>query len=391
MLISPDTAGAGKGPLMQNQSNLLARFRKFLEKLQKTCDEAMDGESKSRFEQALRVLRPPAPTNEMLQQVIVSDPSTEDVLQAALDQIESLEIVFAVDAQDRAIASMKAALQILSTDRAELAEFIAGLEKLIEKQKVLRKDTDAEEDLENKHPFYEARQVEIFDEVTNFSFEAPDLFVSKEGEYLVEPLMIALDEAVSALNSAEKENALDAQDRVIAILESVYGTATEALDEEKEENDPFWAYSPEVPEEYWKLPDDGEEEDEEMVDEDFPEIFEGITSAELMIQPDSTAEGAQADVTTAMAANRYIGLEEEESEDSPDFITDEGPPSVGNKEAPDAPGGHGVGDTSAAEKDRLARESMQRRRQKSKTQDYVRQLPPEFRRQVADYYELIAE
>ena len=121
------------------------------------------------------------------------------------------------------------------------------------------------------------------------------------------------------------------------------------------------------------------------------DIFEGITSAELMIQPDSVAKGAQADVSTALAANRYIGLEEKESDEPPDFITDTGPPTVGNDEAADAAGGKGEGDTSDVAKDRLARDSMQRRRQKARIQDYVRQLPPEFRRQVADYYEVIAE
>jgi len=286
------------------------------------------------------VLNPPRTDSDVLKELLTPEPTTSEVPQAAIDQIEGDNVLAAVGAQDRAVASFKSALQILSAGQFELAEFVAGLEKLIAKQKIVRNDTEAEENLDNKHPFYEARQVEIQDEVTNYSFEAPDLFVGKEGEYLVEPLMISLDEAVTALGAAEKEKALTAQDKVIALLESVYGTAAEAL-EEQEEGNPFWAYSPEVPEEYWKLPDDGDDEDELLEDPDFPDIFEGITSAELMIQPDSTAKGAQEDVTTAMAANRFIGLEEPEDSEPPDYITDTGPPSVGNDKAPDAPGGKG--------------------------------------------------
>jgi hypothetical protein len=141
----------------------------------------------------------------------------------------------------------------------------------------------------------------------------------------------------------------------------------------------------------WKLPPDGDPEDAAMKDEDMPEIFEGITDTALMVQPEGTTEGSAPDVTTAAAANKYLGLEElEESSDPPDFITDENPPTAGG-EAAEAPGEDTEGDTTEVEKDRLARESMQRKRQKAKIQDYVRQLPPEFRRQVADYYEVIAQ
>jgi len=413
LLISPETAGAGKGPLMQEQAKILARYQTFLGKLQQVAKDAFDEAAKSRLEQVERLLNPQPSTSEIVSKITTPEPTTGEVLQAAVEQIEASEVLAAVGAQDRVIASLKAALQILSAGQFELAEFVAGLEKLIEKQKVLRKDTAAEEDLVQRGVLLEARQREIADEATDYSIDAPDLFVSKKGEYLVEPLMTALGQAVAALQAAQsdkelaalraarksealaalkaarKDKVLTAQDKVITLLESVYGTAAEALDEE--EGDPFWAASPEVPEDKWKLPPDGEEEDAPLKDEDMPEIFEGITAAELMIQPDSAAQGAQADVTTALAANRFLGLEEEEDSEPPDFITDTGPPTVGRDDAPDAPGGKGEGDTSEVEKDRLARTAMQRQRRKAKIQDYVRQLPPEFRRQVADYYEVIAE
>ena len=393
LLISPDIAGAGKGPLMQDQAGLIARLETFIEKLEAARDEAQDEAAKSRFKQAALTLKPAVTGAEVLKDVLVTDPPVTKVLQAAVDQIESTEVLYAVDAQDRGLAMLRAALQILSSGQSDLADFVAGLEKLLMKQKELRKEVAEEETLDTKSAFFEARQVEIMDEVTNMSFDAPDLFVSKEGEFLVEPLLTALGEAVSGLNAKEKDPALAAQDKVIVLLEAVYGTAEEA--EEQEEGDPFWAYSPAVPEDKWKLPKDGDEDDELLEDEDFPEIFEGITSAELMIQPDSTAQGAQADVTTAMAANRFISLDEEGDDEPPDFITDEGPPAVGkdeNKPAEAPEGENTDGDTTEIEdKGRLADDAIQRSRQREKVQEYVRDLPPEFRRQVADYYELIAE
>lgn len=391
MLIDPETADAGKGAIMQEQSAMLPRFRQFIEKLVKTRDEAVDEAAIARLRQAESVLNPAPPQseNKALNPLLIAEPTTGDVLQAAVTQLEAADVLAVVAAQDRAIESFKQALQILSAGQSGLADLVAGLEKLIGKQKLLRNETEAEAALEARKSFYEARQVEIQNEVTDFSFEAPDLFVNKEGDYLIEPLMISLGDSVAALNAAAKEQALPAQDRVIDLLQAVYGSAAEALEEE--EGDPFWAESPEVPEEAWKLPKDGEEEDEALADEDFPEIFEGITAAELMIQPDNVAQGAQADVTTAFAANRFLSLEEKEDEEPPDFITDEGPPSVGKKKAPDAPGGKGRGDASAVDKDRLAKEAIQRTRPRAKVQDYVSQLPPEFRSQVADYYESIAE
>ena len=436
MLISPETAGAGKGPLMQDQARILPRYKKFLEKLQKARDDALDDASKSRFQQAENVLNPAPPTseNKAVNEILTPEPTTGDVLQAAIDQIDRSDVIAAVGAQDRAIASFKSALQILSAGQFELEEFVAGLAKLIEKQKILRKDTAAEEDLVQRGVLLEARQREIADEVTDYSFEAPDLFVSKEGEYLVEPLMTALGQAVSALQAAQrdevaavreallaarkketkegknealaalkaarKDKVLTAQDKVIALLESVYGTATEALDNE---GNPFFAESPEVPEDMWLISPDGDAEDEALPDPGFPELFEdaGITSAELMIQygepgggsdpEDFPAADEEPPGTTAYAANRFISLEEDAGEPPP-FIVDTGPPQVGHDNAPNAPGdAEAEGSTSEVEKDRLARNSMQRQRRKAKIQDYVRQLPPEFRKQVADYYEVIAE
>ncbi len=386
MLISPETAGAGKGLLIQGQTNIRSRYQTFIEKLQQAGKDAVDEATRSRLGQAERVLNPPAPTNEEFKKILTPEPSTGDVLKAAIDQIERSEVLSAVGAQDRAIASLKAALEVLSSGEFELAEFVAGLEKLIEKQKILRKDTDAEEDLETKRSYYEARQIEIRDEVTDYSFDAPDLFVSKEGEYLVEPLMMTLETAVGALKAAEKDKALAAQDKVIALLESVYGTATEALKEEEKEA--YWVKSPEIPEDMFKLPEDGEKEDDALADPNMPDIFEPGVSSELFLMPKGTTEGAMPDATP-IAANRFLGFDEEA--EAPEMVSDEGPPSVGTDKAPDAPGGKGEGDTSAVEKGRLARDSIQRRRQKARIQDYVRQLPPEFRRQVADYYEVIGQ
>lgn len=389
MLTNPETVKTGKVQLIQDQTAILARYQKFIAKLGKSRDETTDDAAKSRLQQAEQLLnpKPPALNNNAARAILTAEPTTGDVIQAAIDQLGVPDVIAVVGAQDRVIETFKAALQILSAGQFDLGELVAGLEKLIEKQKVLRKETEAEANLEGRKSFYEARQVEIQDEVTNYSFEAPDLFVSKEGEFLVEPLMVSLGEAVAALKEAKKEKALPAQDKIIALLQSVYGTATDAAEEEGKK--PFWADSPVVPEELWKLPNDGEEEDLAKVDKDFPEIFEGITMAALMIQPES-AKGGQPDVTTARAANKFIGLKEEE-DSKPAYVTDESPPSVGSKKSSDAPGGEGKGDSSDVEKDRLARDSMQRQQQKAKVQDYARQLPPEFRRQVADYYESISE
>ena len=393
LLISPDTAGAGKGPLMQDQASVINRVKALIEKLEAARDEAQDESAKLRFKQAALMLKPAETGAEILKEVLTTDPPVTKVLQAAVTQIDTAEVLYAVDAQDRGLVMLKSALQILSSGQSELADFVEGLEKLLKKQRELRKEVAEEETLDAKAAFFEARQVEIMDEVTNYTFDAPDLFVNKKGEFLVEPLLTALAAAVADLNAKEKDKALVAQDKVIVLLEAVYGTAKEAEDEEKDGKDPFWADSPEIPEDRWKLPPDGDEEDAAMKDEDMPEIFEGITDAALMIQSENATLGSAPDVTTAAAANLFMSLEEGEDAEKPDYITDEGPPAVGSdNDAADAAGEDTVGNTEEMKnKGRLADEAIQRRRQRAKVQEYVRDLPPEFRRQVSDYYELIAE
>ena len=394
LLISPDTAGAGKGPLMQDQASVINRVKALIEKLEAARDEAQDESAKLRFKQAALMLKPAETGAEILKEVLTTDPPVTKVLQAAVTQIDTAEVLYAVDAQDRGLVMLKSALQILSSGQSELADFVEGLEKLLKKQRELRKEVAEEETLDAKAAFFEARQVEIMDEVTNYTFDAPDLFVNKKGEFLVEPLLTALAAAVADLNAKEKDKALVAQDKVIVLLEAVYGTAKEAEDEEKDGKDPFWADSPEIPEDRWKLPPDGDEEDAAMKDEDMPEIFEGITAAALMIQSENATEGSAPDVSTAAAANLFVGLESGEEEEEGDFVTDEGPPAAGKDvgKAESAGGKNTEGDTAEIkDKGRLADDAIQRRRQRAKVQEYVRDLPPEFRRQVSDYYELIAE
>lgn len=395
LLISPDTVGAGKGPLMQDQAGLITRVQTFIKKLEAARDEAQDESAKSRFNQATLILKPGETSVEILKGIIAVDPPVTKVLQAAINQIDTAEVLYAVDAQDRGLAMLKDALQILSAGQSDLGDFVAGLEKLLMEQRELRKEVAAEETLDAKATFFEARQVEITDEVINYTYEAPDLFVNKKGEFLVEPLITALAGAVAGINEKEKDKTLAEQDKVIALLEAVYGTARKKMeDEENDGKDPFWTHSPEIPEDRFKLPPDGDEEDAAMKDEDMPAIFEGITAASLMLQPEGTTEGSAPDVTTAVAANLVIGLEElGEDAEKPTYITDEGPPAAGSEsDAPDAAGKNTEGNTDEMkDKGRLADDAMQRRQHRAKVQEYVRDLPPEFRRQVSDYYELIAE
>ena len=264
MLISPETSGAGKGPLMQEQTTIHDRNGKLLEQLAKARDEAVDEATKTRFQQAADVLNPAKPKNTDFQEIIEAQTTSADILQAAITQIDAGDVLSAVGAQDAVTALFKSALQILSSGQFDLGDFVAGLEKLIQKQKILMTETDAEKDLANRISFYEARQTEIRDEISKSAFDAPDLFVNKEGEYLVEPLMISLGEAIDAIKAAEKDTAVTAQKKVIVLLESVYGTA--GMTTEGAEKEAHWVKSPEVPEELFKLPPDGEEADMELAD-----------------------------------------------------------------------------------------------------------------------------
>ncbi len=397
LLINPDVAGAGKGPLIQGQRAMLSRCEKFLEQLRKARVEAFDEASKSRFKHAEEVLSPAPPETESaaVKQLVEPPPTVGDFLKAAIQQIERSDGLAAVGAQDRVLELFKGSLRILSAGRFDFGEFVSGLELLLEKQKALRNDTDKEAELAKKRAFYEARQVEILDGITDFSFDAPDLFVNKRGEFLVDPLMIALEEAIAAIKAAKKEDAVAAQNRVITLLESVYGSVLEKEEEAEEGEGAEWTFHPIVPEDRYKLPPDGDEEDGAESDPDMPDIFEGPTDANLAIQEENASEGAMPEVQTMVAANLFLGLEADEKEgekEPPQFVMDEGPPmATPDEEAVRDPGGKGETDTADVDVDRLADSAMERKRQKAKIQDYVRQLPPEFRRKVSQYYEVIGQ
>jgi len=397
LLISPETAGANKGAITQRQNDMFKRFENFMTQLVQAKKDALDDEAKNRFEQVVFVLNPapPASENKIVKGLLDPEPTTADFLKAAGKQIEIQDVLSAVGAQDRVVVLFQAALQILSANKFDMGEFIVGLERIIEKQRVLLSDVKKEQKLKEKNAFYEARQVEIQNEINDYSFDAPDLFVSKEGEFLLEPLLTEIADSIDTINEGDKEKNVVCQTKIIAMLESVYGAAKEEEEKNDSDRDVPYGASPVVPEELWKLPKnaDTEEDDLAKADEDFPEIFEGITDVNLMIQSDSTAQGAQDDVSTAMAANRMLGLEEKEDSEPPKFVTDESPPAVGKDEheLKSSAGGKGDGNADKVEAERLARESMERRRQKEKIQEYVKKLPPEFRKQAADYYEIISK
>ncbi len=192
MILAPQAANVDQGRLQRSQQSVIGRYAQFFALLSKAASDALDDDSKERLEGSRNILR---------------DKKPEIALSRAIDQISRKQAIGAVTEQDKAIAALKEALEILGADEEEVSDAVLELERIIAAQKLLKSDTESAEGnrFRQEQSHLEARQIEIGRDVAILRGEggAAEAAVLS-AELSSETVQKALGEAAGHIKTAEK-------------------------------------------------------------------------------------------------------------------------------------------------------------------------------------------
>jgi hypothetical protein len=384
IFINEGAATADKPRMVRAQNETLLELEQFARLLEGAADEATDESLARRFKGAFKVLQERKP---------------EMSLRSALATIEQEDSIAAVEYQDKAIEILKEIERVLSSDEDEIAskeDVLEELKRILEEQIDLKEEVeDAGKELKNASEL-QAEQLEL----------QKDLEKAVAGEppsETLEEASDAMEEAAEELAEGDQEGALPPQETAINELQNAINQLESEIAEAAEAADAF-ADAQELSDSFADPSDSFAEPSDSFAD---PSDSFG----------DSFADGSPSDGFPSDAGAGEPGA---------------GPPGAGPPGAgPPGPGAPGIGPPSSVpgsgipvpgsfspappgvlpddpqidstgyssttvrgnqvKRTRMSMNSLERRRRAAAIQKYVQQLPPEFRKQVADYYEVLAE
>ena len=397
VIIAPATAKVDQGRLGRAQQSVISRYREFFYLLAETRQQA-DGEAKKRFAAAEQRLHQGKP---------------ENLLAKAIENIALTNAIAAVANQEQALVVLRAAEKILAAEEDGLSDLLKELEQILAEQKKLKKDVEAS----NRQQFvtaqsqFEAKQLEIGNDV--------DAWVGIEqlaGEALEAPLRDAKQAIAKArgfLAAGAQPKAVEAQIEAIAALEralAIVLAALEAIEEEQMAEEEQQGEEQQFGQE--AAGDDGADgfgDDAFAADAFGADAFgadgfgadgfgadgfgaDGAGAAGAEGAGVGEGAGAGAGVGAGAGAGQGQGQGTGSGKGS-----GPGQPTPFRGDPKDLEESFAAGTSSTVARGEQvlrkgrARDVLSRRRRSAAIQKYVQQLPPEFRRQVADYFEALAE
>jgi hypothetical protein len=382
IFINEGAATADKPRMVRAQNETLLELEQFARLLEGAADEATDESLARRFKGAFKVLQERKP---------------EMSLRSALATIEQEDSIAAVEYQDKAIEILKEIERVLSSDEDEIAskeDVLEELKRILEEQIDLKEEVeDAGKELKNASEL-QAEQLEL----------QKDLEKAVAGEppsETLEEASDAMEEAAEELAEGDQEGALPPQETAINELQNAINQLESEIAEAAEAADAF--------------------ADAQELSDSFADPSDSFADPSDSFG-DSFADGSPSDGFPSDAGAGEPGA-------GPPGA---GPPGAGPPGAgPPGPGAPGIGPPSSVpgsgipvpgsfspappgvlpddpqidstgyssttvrgnqvKRTRMSMNSLERRRRAAAIQKYVQQLPPEFRKQVADYYEVLAE
>jgi hypothetical protein len=382
IFINEGAATADKPRMVRAQNETLLELEQFARLLEGAADEATDESLARRFKGAFKVLQERKP---------------EMSLRSALATIEQEDSIAAVEYQDKAIEILKEIERVLSSDEDEIAskeDVLEELKRILEEQIDLKEEVeDAGKELKNASEL-QAEQLEL----------QKDLEKAVAGEppsETLEEASDAMEEAAEELAEGDQEGALPPQETAINELQNAINQLESEIAEAAEAADAF--------------------ADAQELSDSFADPSDSFADPSDSFG-DSFADGSPSDGFPSDAGAGEPGA-------GPPGA---GPPGPGPPGAgPPGPGAPGIGPPSSVpgsgipvpgsfspappgvlpddpqidstgyssttvrgnqvKRTRMSMNSLERRRRAAAIQKYVQQLPPEFRKQVADYYEVLAE
>ena len=391
IFINEGAATADKPRMVRAQNETLLELEQFARLLEGAADEATDESLARRFKGAFKVLQERKP---------------EMSLRSALATIEQEDSIAAVEYQDKAIEILKEIERVLSSDEDEIAskeDVLEELKRILEEQIDLKEEVeDAGKELKNASEL-QAEQLEL----------QKDLEKAVAGEppsETLEEASDAMEEAAEELAEGDQEGALPPQETAINELQNAISQLESEIAEAAEAADAFADAQ--------ELSDSFADPSDSFADpsDSFAEPSDSFADPSDSFG-DSFADGSPSDGFPSDAGAGEPGA---------------GPPGAGPPGAgPPGPGAPGIGPPSSVpgsgipvpgsfspappgvlpddpqidstgyssttvrgnqvKRTRMSMNSLERRRRAAAIQKYVQQLPPEFRKQVADYYEVLAE
>lgn len=404
LLINEGTAIADQPRVIRAQEETLLELNQFSRLLAGAAEKASDESLARRFKGASKAYQESKP----------------DVsLRSAVATINQQDPIAAVGHQDEAIVALKEIERILSSDEDELAskeDVLEELKRILEEQVDLKDEVeDAGKELKNASEL-QAEQLELqkaLDEAV--AGEPPNESLDNASD--------AMEEAAEALADGNQEEALPPQDTAINELQNAISQLEAEI---AEAADSFADSQP--------ADADGFSDSFSEPSDSFGDDFSDPSDFADAFPADAFSDAAPSDGFPSDAGVGEPGAGEPGAGPPGAGEPGAGPPGAG----PPAPGAGppgapapGIGPPSSVpgagvpvpgsfapappgvlpddpqidstgyssttargnkvNRTRMSKNSLERRRRAAAIQKYVQQLPPEFRKQVADYYEVLSE
>ena len=366
LLLTPEAGALDQGRVSRAQQGVIDRYVQFFEMLTAARKQALDKDLATRLGNAEKVL---------------TDGKPAARLAAAIDQVTQSKAIGAVSEQDQALIVLRKAEKILSEET--MSDLVSELARILAAEKDLYQDTKqaVAAAFQTEKSQYEARQIGIGNlletAIKNFTPDlaeklfpagtpaappaaatSPTTPTSAEVSASLTEAHKAVGVAVTELNAGKQEPALAAELAVIAALEKAIAQVKAELGAE----------APPV-------------EIGELTLADAAEGAEGAGEGAGAGAGEGAGEGEGAGAGKGKGPpKRSKGIPPKFAGDPKDLEESfaDGKTEIDGRGADVNRKGH-LGETLA------------RRNRSAAIQNYVQQLPPEFRQQVAEYYETIAE
>lgn len=409
-ILGPDVAAADQTRVLRAQNEVLEELKVFTRLLEGAAENATDASLSRRFDNALEILDERKPDS-ILRSVL-----TNVRLSANLDDSGTAEedppVVRAARGQESAVEILKEVERVLAEDENEIASKEDVLEEL---KRILADQVELKEEVE-----------EDGKELPNASdLQADQLDLNKDLDDALagEPPSDAVNEASDAMDAAADALGDDSFDDTLASQETAINALQDAISQLEADiaaaaaaaaADPGFADSfSDPPLDSFADPMDS------FADDSFADAFPADTFGDSFsdgFPADSgfpsdggfPSEGAGAPAPGAGAPAPGAGApapgQGAPGIGPPSSVPGQGTPVPGSFAPappgvlPDDPAIDSTGYSSTTVKvnhvvkrTAMSIQTLERRRRATAIQKYVQQLPPEFRQQVADYYEVLAE
>lgn len=353
LLMAPEGAGQRNAKLVQAQNTVLDQVTIFVQRLTESVGKEADAARRRRFAAAAATMQRGRP---------------ESALQAAAREIEAGQPINGVEQQDLALKILRAAEDALSgqitDDMTIVREVMEHLRQILKDEQQLQqevKQANAQQ-FQERHFKMQARQADIGKDLANCNGQA-----SKT------PAAFAVRQAQSAMNEAQKDLGKSRQDPAIVQQEEAIASlmaAIEALTAISALPPPVLADLPEYP---WQV---------QVLSTNAP-----VDDAEELVELDPTLSKKIRDMGDVIEGGGKVPTGP--MPPTPPSPNASSPPEK-NTPAPPQPGdADSRGKAVALSPEQI--NALERRNRAAVFQKYVNRLPKEFRQQVSDYYEVLAE